>query len=130
MRPGRQATGLLTADEVAEMFCVSHHTVTGWAREGKLTGFKTLGTRVSHWRFRLEDVQALLDSSRKPAAADPAEVIRQAGQTIRMVREAAARHHRCQRCGYAAPEGNDLCGPCEEAEGAAALAVLRKLASR
>jgi hypothetical protein len=36
--------------------------------------------------------------------------------------------HGCQWCGLPAPEGNDLCRPCEETAGATALAVLRELA--
>src|SRR5260221_4558055 len=34
----------------------------------------------------------------------------------------------CQRCGEQAPEGNDLCQPCEQAEGREALTVLRAAA--
>jgi hypothetical protein len=43
---------------------------------------------------------------------------------------AAVRHGefgdgRCRGCGLAAPQGNLLCGPCEDAEAALALAALR-----
>jgi len=34
-------------------------------------------------------------------------------------------HSSCQRCGAQAPDGNDWCEPCEQADGARVLAVLR-----
>lgn len=35
----------------------------------------------------------------------------------------------CQRCGQPAPEGNILCGACEDREAAEALAALRAAAA-
>lgn len=48
---------LLTRAEVATMFRVAPHTVTRWARSGKLPYLLTLG---SHRRYRREDVERLL----------------------------------------------------------------------
>ncbi|HUH81024.1 MAG TPA: BldC family transcriptional regulator [Solirubrobacteraceae bacterium] len=51
---------LLTPAEVADKFRVDPKTVTRWARQGKLTSFKTLG---GHRRYRAVEVQALINGS-------------------------------------------------------------------
>ncbi len=53
---------LLTPAEVAALFRVDPKTVTRWAKAGKLTAIRTLG---GHRRYRLSEVQKLLQSSRK-----------------------------------------------------------------
>jgi len=51
---------LLTPAEVAAMFRVDPKTVTRWAKQGKLTSIRTLG---SHRRYYAAEVQALLRGS-------------------------------------------------------------------
>ena len=53
---------LLTPAEVAALFRVDPKTVTRWAKAEKLTAIRTLG---GHRRYRLSEVQRLLQSSRK-----------------------------------------------------------------
>jgi excisionase family DNA binding protein len=48
---------LLTPQEVADIFKVDVKTVARWAKDGKLTYFRTLG---GHRRYRLDDVEALI----------------------------------------------------------------------
>jgi excisionase family DNA binding protein len=55
---------LLTPREVAEVFGVRTTTIARWSREGRLASFLTPG---GHRRYRLPDVQALLED------AEPAE---------------------------------------------------------
>ena len=52
---------LLTPAEVAALFRVDPKTVTRWAKAGKLTAIRTLG---GHRRYRLSEVQKLLQSNR------------------------------------------------------------------
>lgn len=55
---------LLTPNEVARLFHrVDVKTVTRWASEGRLEGFKTPGGR---WRFRAEVIAAALESAGTP----------------------------------------------------------------
>ncbi len=49
---------LLTPQEVADIFRVDVRTVTGWARDGRIRATQTAGKQ---WRFRLEDVQELIE---------------------------------------------------------------------
>lgn len=44
---------VLTPSEVADLFSVSPTTVSRWADEGRIKGFKTVG---GHWRFHSEDI--------------------------------------------------------------------------
>jgi excisionase family DNA binding protein len=62
-RENLQYDPLLTPAEVALMFKVDVHTVTRWAREGKLDFIRTLG---GHRRFRETHVRALLDGGQRP----------------------------------------------------------------
>ena len=48
---------LLTVGEVAEMFRVDPKTVNRWAKAGKLSYVRTIG---SHHRFRADEVMRLL----------------------------------------------------------------------
>ncbi len=50
-----------TRDQIAKMLGVHRQTLYVWEHEGKLKGYK-LGRAV---RYRMEDVQAMLDSMRK-----------------------------------------------------------------
>jgi len=69
----------------------------------------------------------LLSAAGGPSPLDWRRLRRAERQTL----AAAVRHGefggRCYRCGQAAPEGNLLCGRCEDAEAALALAVLRSV---
>lgn len=47
---------VMTASEVAEIFRVLPKTVSAWAREGRLVGFRTLG---GHHRFHEKEVMKL-----------------------------------------------------------------------
>lgn len=57
-------TKILTTKQVAERFAVHPSTVVGWANAGYLQSFRTPG---GHRRFRVEDVEALLNTN-QPAA--------------------------------------------------------------
>lgn len=61
-RPDAHDTGLLTPEEVAQVFRVDPKTVTRWANAGKLPALRTPG---GHRRFRAEDVRALLTGSQE-----------------------------------------------------------------
>ena len=52
---------ILTAAEVAILFHVHTKTVGHWAEQGLLPYFRTPG---GHRRYRLEDVEALLNAGR------------------------------------------------------------------
>lgn len=58
-----QAEPLLTPGEVASIFGVDPTTVSNWAKSGKLQALKTLG---GHRRFRMSDVQQVLDQMNDP----------------------------------------------------------------
>ncbi len=58
-----QAEALLTPGEVASIFGVDPTTVSNWAKSGKLRALKTLG---GHRRFRMVDVQQVLDQMNDP----------------------------------------------------------------
>jgi excisionase family DNA binding protein len=59
--PPNRRSRLLTSPEVASIFHVDQRTVVRWARQGKIPGFRTLGgSDFGHWRFREEDIRALL----------------------------------------------------------------------
>ena len=56
----------LTPRQVAELFNVHPVTVADWADKGKLRGFRTPG---GHWRFKREDVDALIAAGQPESAA-------------------------------------------------------------
>lgn len=56
---------LLTPSEVAKLFNVAPKTVTRWCQNGKITCVKTAG---GHRRYRLEEVQKLLNGSQTVAS--------------------------------------------------------------
>ena len=58
-----QSDPLLTPGEVASIFGVDPTTVSNWAKSGKLQALKTLG---GHRRFRMSDVQQVLDQMNEP----------------------------------------------------------------
>jgi excisionase family DNA binding protein len=61
--------GPLTTGDVAVIFGVTLTTVKRWAEDGRLPSFRTPGR---HYRFRLEDVEALKAADAKdttPAAS-------------------------------------------------------------
>lgn len=66
---------------------------------------RRVGAEFARMADKLEEAQASKKREAAEAAATAAEG--------------------CRRCGNPAPAGNDLCGPCEQAEGALALAALR-----
>lgn len=53
---------VLTPAEVAELFAVDPKTVTRWAKNGRLTSFKTLG---GHHRFLADEVYRLIEEGRE-----------------------------------------------------------------
>lgn len=55
---------LLTPGEVAQKFRVDPKTVTRWAAAGRISSIRTPG---GHRRFRLSEVEALLDAKEPPA---------------------------------------------------------------
>jgi excisionase family DNA binding protein len=55
---------LLTPSEVAKLFKVDPKTVTRWSNNGKITCVKTAG---GHRRYKLEEVQKLLNGSQSVA---------------------------------------------------------------
>ena len=55
---------LLTPKEVAARFHVNPKTVTRWSNNGKIACIKTAG---GHRRYRLEEVQKLLNGSQSVA---------------------------------------------------------------
>lgn len=61
-----EAPELLTPAEVARAFRVDPKTVTRWAEAGKLESIRTLG---GHRRFRLDDVQSLLNGTGRNGGA-------------------------------------------------------------
>jgi excisionase family DNA binding protein len=50
----------LTASEAAEYLKVKERTILLWARQGKVKGHVLSGTRRCVWRFRHEDLDAML----------------------------------------------------------------------
>lgn len=50
---------VMTPAEVAAMFKVDPKTVTRWARDGKLSSFRTPG---GHRRYKRTEVEALLEA--------------------------------------------------------------------
>lgn len=61
-----QLAPALTPQDVADLLAVHPETVNRWADEGRLKGFKTPSGR---WRFRREDVEALIDPGHTEAAS-------------------------------------------------------------
>jgi excisionase family DNA binding protein len=55
---------LLTPSEVAKLFKVDPKTVTRWSNNGKIACIKTAG---GHRRYKLEEVQKLLNGSQSVA---------------------------------------------------------------
>jgi excisionase family DNA binding protein len=50
----------LTANEAASYLKVKTHTLTAWARTGKLKGYVLSGTHRVTWRFLQSDLDAML----------------------------------------------------------------------
>ncbi|MBI4234167.1 MAG: helix-turn-helix domain-containing protein [Chloroflexi bacterium] len=63
-------TGFLTRAEVASFFGVSAHTVTRWAREGKLPHIVTLG---GQYRFPQEAIQRIVENGRREVGREPSQ---------------------------------------------------------
>ncbi len=57
-------TRLLNARELAELLGLSPATVLDWHEAGRLPSFRLGGTRGGPVRFRLEEVEAVLESWR------------------------------------------------------------------
>lgn len=51
----------LTANEAAAYLRISPRTVIEWAREGKITGHVLSGAQRHTWRFRTEELDAILE---------------------------------------------------------------------
>lgn len=60
--PEHQQRKLMTPGQVAEAFQCDPKTVTRWAKEGKLTSFRTLG---GHRRYDTAEVEKLIEDSRE-----------------------------------------------------------------
>jgi len=60
-------TEWLTAAEAAAHLKVRPRTVMQWAKDGKLPGHRLSGSKRITWRFRREDLDAMLDP---PSAAE------------------------------------------------------------
>lgn len=54
---------ILTPGDIAKLFRVDPKTVTRWAKDGKLSSFRTVG---GHRRFRKAEVEALLGRDESP----------------------------------------------------------------
>lgn len=52
----------LTATEAAQYLRVSPRTIVEWAREGKIKGHVLSGLQRHTWRFRTEELDAILES--------------------------------------------------------------------
>jgi predicted site-specific integrase-resolvase len=50
----------LTANEAAAYLKIKPHTLTAWARAGKVKGFTLSGTKRVTWRFLQTDLDATL----------------------------------------------------------------------
>ena len=61
--PDGQPERPMTSREVARLFAVSDSTVSRWAEEGKIRGFRTPG---GHWRFQPADITAALEAGGHP----------------------------------------------------------------
>jgi len=64
----------LTTSEAAGYLGVKHRTVLSWVRQGKMKAYALSGTRRHIWRFRKQDLDAILLSrpvviSEMPAAS-------------------------------------------------------------
>lgn len=59
--PERQPRNLMTPGQVAAAMCVDPKTVTRWAKDGKLTSFRTLG---GHRRYDAAEVEGLIEGTR------------------------------------------------------------------
>jgi excisionase family DNA binding protein len=51
----------LTAREAAKYLKVERRTLLLWARQGKVKGYILSGTKRRIWRFRREDLDAMLE---------------------------------------------------------------------
>ncbi len=56
--------GLLTAREVAELLGLSANTVLDWFEAGRLPGFRLGGRKGGPVRFRLSEIEVVLESWR------------------------------------------------------------------
>ena len=59
-------TEFLTRSQVAALFGVSPHTVTRWAREGRLPSHLTPGGQRRYPRVELEDLHRILSQEEAP----------------------------------------------------------------
>lgn len=57
--PGSRAPWM-TAEEGAAYLEVGPRTLLGWARQGKVKGYKLSGTQRHVWRFLIEDLDATM----------------------------------------------------------------------
>jgi len=75
---------LLRPREVARMFGVRTTTIARWAREGKLTPLHTPG---GHRRYRLSELQPVLDGVERAQWEEDAARLYEQGWSIRQVAE-------------------------------------------
>jgi len=61
------AERLITAQELGELFQLSTDTVLNWFEEGKLPGYRLGGKKGGPVRFRLFEIEGLLEGWRVPA---------------------------------------------------------------
>ena len=62
--------GLLNAAQLAEYLGLSRATVLDWFEAGRLPGFRLGGRRGGPVRFRLSEVEAMLESWRTPSEGE------------------------------------------------------------
>jgi excisionase family DNA binding protein len=67
---------LLTARELGEILGLSPGTVLDWWERGDLPGFRLGGRKGGPVRFRLSEIEAVLESWRGGPSVQPAEVLR------------------------------------------------------
>jgi excisionase family DNA binding protein len=63
------AERLITARELGELVQLSRDTVLDWFEEGKLPGYRLGGKKGGPVRFRLSEIEGLLEVWRVPAVA-------------------------------------------------------------
>jgi len=64
-----KTTEWMTAAEAAQYLKVERRTLLQWVRQGKAKAFRLSGTFRHVWRFRQEDLDAML----APSSADSAD---------------------------------------------------------
>jgi excisionase family DNA binding protein len=65
------AERLITAKELGELFQLSMDTVLDWFEDGRLPGYRLGGKKGGPVRFRLSEIEGLLEGWRVPAVALP-----------------------------------------------------------